>query len=74
MKPEVLSKFIQRITVSNNRKSKDVSFSLAEALEISTAVAELLADRIRLLEEINDLKTKSSEIVEVKISGGSLKG
>lgn len=74
MKPEVLSKFIQRIAVSNNRKSKDVSFSLSEALEISTAVADLLADRIRLLEEINVLKTKSSEIVEVKISGGSLKG
>ncbi len=73
MNPFPLNKFIQKVAVATNRKTKEVTFSHAEAVEISVAITEMLTDRVDLLQKIEDLRTRSDEVITVKIDGGTLK-
>ena len=62
-----IKKFIDKVSLQEGRRSKDIVLPIEEARGLRDEVSKLLAD-------INDMKAKSKdEVVKVEITGGKFK-
>ena len=62
-----IKKFIDKVSMQEGRRSKDIVLPIEEARGLRDEVSKLLAD-------INDMKAKSKdEVVKVEITGGKFK-
>lgn len=64
-------RFSQRVRAASNRGSKDVSLSIAEAVELSTAITTMSAREAELLADIVELQKRLLDgPTEIHMDGG----
>lgn len=69
--PGSIVRFVAKVQSANNRKSKDVLLSIQEAIDLSAAMTQLLAQQNALLTDIVELQKRvASGPVEVRMDGG----
>jgi len=62
-----IKKFIDKVSLQEGRRSKDIVLPIEEARGLRDEIGKLLAD-------MNDLKGKSKdEVIKVEITGGKFK-
>lgn len=71
--PGSIVNFIAKVSSANNRKSKDLVLSIQEAIDLSTAISQMLVRQNTLLEDIVDLQKRvQNGPTEIVLDGGSL--
>lgn len=69
MNTEPISRFMNRVKVAAQSGSKDVRISVTDAQELTAAIGELLAERVKQLEAA----PKANETITISVDGGGFK-
>ena len=64
--------FIGKVQSANNRKSKDITLSIQEAIDLSASISVLLSKQNSLLEDIIRLQQQIiAGPIQIEMDGGS---
>lgn len=66
-----IKRFIDKVSVAETKKTKDLVIPIAEARGLRDELSKLLVDLHQLANE--NEKSKKNEVIEVQIKGGSFK-
>lgn len=66
-----IKRFIEKVSITEAKQSKDVVLPIADARGLRDEVAKLLSDLYKY--SVTETNEKKEEVIEIQIKGGSFK-